>query len=132
MKVYIAIKYHVNLKNRKLIEKISNALEVNSITSCCIIRDKEQWGRKTFSAEELMEVSFKEIESSDFIIIDLSEKGVGLGIEAGYAYANGIPIITIAEEGSDISETLKGISKEVFFYKEPNELIKFFNRLKEG
>lgn len=32
-----------------------------------------------------MEISFKKIETSDFIVIDLSEKCVGLGIEAGYA-----------------------------------------------
>ncbi len=52
----------------------------------------------------------------------MTEKGVGLGIEAGYAYAKGIPIITIAERGSDISETLKGISKEIFFYDNIEDL----------
>ncbi|MBS4535709.1 hypothetical protein GOQ29_08785 [Clostridium sp. D2Q-14] len=55
--------------------------------------------------------------------------GVGLGIEAGYASSREIPIITIAKEGSDISETLKGISKEIIFYKEPNELRNLFERL---
>ena len=41
--------------------------------------------------------TFEIIESSDVAVIDLSEKGVGLGIEAGYAYSKQIPIITISE-----------------------------------
>jgi len=30
------------------------------------------------------------------MVVDLTEKGVGVGIEAGYARARGIPIVTIA------------------------------------
>jgi hypothetical protein len=56
------------------------------------------------------------------IVIELSEKGVGLGIEAGYAFAKGIPIITIARTGSDISETLRGISQDIFFYESYTQL----------
>lgn len=61
-------------------------------------------------------------------IIDFTEKGVGLGIEAGYAYAKEIPVITIAKNGSDISETLKGISKEVFFYNNIDDLEILYNK----
>ena len=64
-----------------------------------------------------MKLTFEKIDSCDLVIIDLTEKGVGLGIEAGYAYAKETPIITIAKSGSDISETLVGISKKIFFYK---------------
>ena len=63
-----------------------------------------------------MEITFKEIDSCELVIIELTEKGVGLGIEAGYAFAKNIPIITIAKSGSDVSETLVGISKTVIFY----------------
>lgn len=45
-----------------------------------------------------------------------------MGIEAGYAYAKGIPIITIAKSGSDISETLEGISDEIIFYNSIEDL----------
>jgi len=70
----------------------------------------------------LMQKSFHEIDKSDVIIVELSEKGVGLGIEAGYAYAKGIPIITIARSGSDISQTLRGISQDIFFYESYTQL----------
>ena len=42
-----------------------------------------------------------------------------------------MPIIVIAKEGSDISNTMKGIAKEVIFYNNPKELVtKFKNRNK--
>jgi nucleoside 2-deoxyribosyltransferase len=73
-----------------------------------------------------MKLTFELINKSDFLIIEFSDKGVGLGIEAGYAYAKGIPIIVIAKKGSDISNTLKGIAKKIIFYEDPEELVKEF------
>ena len=58
------------------------------------------------------------------------EKGVGLGIEIGYAYAKGIPIIVIAKRGSEISSTLQGIARETFFYDRPEELTEKLKKLK--
>lgn len=69
-----------------------------------------------------MKLTFDKIDICDLVIIDLTEKGVGLGVEAGYAYAKGIPIITIATSGSDISETLEGISNNIIFYNNIEDL----------
>ena len=63
-----------------------------------------------------MRRTFAEIDASDLVVVDLTEKGVGVGIEAGYAHAKQIPIVTIAQRGADISATLQGISRAVFFY----------------
>jgi len=46
--------------------------------------------------------TFEVMCSCHLTVIDLKEKGVGLAIETGYAYAQRIPVITIAREGSDI------------------------------
>ena len=51
---------------------------------------------------------------------------MGLGIEAGYAYAKQIPIVVIARKGSDISATLRGIAQKLFLYNEFGELNQFF------
>jgi nucleoside 2-deoxyribosyltransferase len=66
--------------------------------------------------------SFEEIDSSDLVVVDLTEKGVGLGIEAGYAHARGIPVVTIARQGADISQTLRGISAQVLWYEGRDDL----------
>ena len=56
-----------------------------------------------------MKRAFLEIKRAAFVLIECSEKGVGIGIEAGYAYANGIPIVVIYRSGADLSNTLSGI-----------------------
>lgn len=129
MKAYLAIKYHPDSRNRPLIEGISAALERCGFETVCIVRDVENWGQVRLSPQELMARTFAEMETTDAVVVDLSEKGVGVGIEAGYAYARNIPIVTIARQGSDISTTLRGISRQVFWYHKPDELAGFFGRL---
>ncbi len=132
MKAYIAIKYHADNKNKTSIEKISSALERSGLETFCLVRDVEKWGNVTLTPAELMRRTFAEIEASDLIVIDLTEKGVGLGIEAGYAYARHIPIVTIAQKGSDISTTLQGISQTIHWYDEYDELIQLTESLMQG
>ena len=100
----------------------------NRYQCICVTRDIEKWGQVRFEPKHLMQKTFEIIDSCAVVVIDLSEKGVGLGIEAGYAYAEGRPIVTIAEEGSDISETLEGISSQCFVYKDYNQLSAFFDK----
>jgi nucleoside 2-deoxyribosyltransferase len=126
MKAYLAIKYHPDNKNRPLIENISNVLEQCGYDVLCVARDLEKWGKVHFTPEELMQKSFKEIDNSDMVVIELTEKGVGIGIEAGYAWSKGILIVTIAQKGSDISETLRGISQNVISYDNFDELLTYF------
>ncbi len=123
-KAYLGIKYHSDHRNKGRIELISSIVETFGYAATCITRDVEKWGQVNFSPTDLMLETFKIIESSDIVIIDLSEKGVGLGIEAGYAYSKKIPIITIAER-QPISTTLVGISRDHFVYDGKSDLIDF-------
>ena len=126
MKAFISIKYRENNSNKDRIEKISSALEQNGFETVCITRDIEKWGQVKFSPLELMKKTFAEIDSSQLIVVDLTEKGVGLGIEAGYAHAKEIPIVVIARKGLDISTTLQGIAQKLFLYDELTDLASFF------
>jgi 8-oxo-dGTP pyrophosphatase MutT (NUDIX family) len=93
-------------------------------------RDFEKWGEvKNIGADVLMTQTFKAIDESDIVIIEFSEKGVGLGIEAGYAFSKVKPIIVIAKEGSEVSATLQGIANRVFFYKDIKDLNQKFKDL---
>lgn len=129
MKAFISIKYHDDHCNKARIEKIAWALEQSGITSVCITRDIEKWGQIKFEPAELMRRTFAELDASDLVVVDLSEKGVGVGIEAGYAHAKHIPIVTIAQKGADISTTLRGISRDVFWYDESDGLARWLGRL---
>jgi len=105
---------------------ISSALQARGFETVCIARDVEQWGQLKFDARELMLRTFAAIDASDLVVVDLSEKGVGIGIEAGYARAKNIPIVTIAQIGADVSETLRGISRAVLWYDGVDDLTRFF------
>ncbi|MFN2272436.1 MAG: nucleoside 2-deoxyribosyltransferase [Anaerolineae bacterium] len=126
MKAYIAIKYHADHSNRERIEGISAALERQGYETVCITRDLEKWGEVQFDSGTLMQRTFDEIDTSNVVIVDLTEKGVGVGIEAGYAFAKHIPVVTIARKGSDISETLRGISQEILLYDQYDDLAYLF------
>lgn len=129
MTIYLGIKFHADNSNRAKIEALTDVLTECGFQSICIRRDVEKWGDIELSAADLMRTTFELIETCEAAVIDLTEKGVGLGIEAGYAYAKGIPVITIAEIGSDISTTLAGISELVQHYQNLGELNKLFSAL---
>ena len=126
MKAYISIKYREDSSNKDCVDNISSALERNGFETVCIARDIEKWGEVQLSPHELMQRTFAEIDLSSLLVVDLAEKGVGLGIEAGYAYAKQIPIVVIARRGSNISTTLQGIAQKLFLYDEFEDLVQFF------
>ncbi len=121
-KAYIALKYYEDFRNRYIVDSIEKALNKLNVKGSCIIRDFKYERKEAYTPKELMDITFSEIDRSDFIIIEYTEKGVGLGIEAGYAYANGKPIIILAKEKSDISNTILGIVDIVQFYNDINDI----------
>ena len=127
MKAYLGIKFHPDHRNRATIERIAQILDANGFEAHCVVRDIERWGEVQMTPHDLMAATFTLIRSCQLVVIELTEKGVGLGIEAGYAHAQGIPIMTIAQNGSDISATLQGISADVFLYTDWDELHNFFS-----
>jgi len=127
--IYLAIKYHSDHRNKKLIEEITLACNNAGYLCFCFARDAEVWGEVKFTPEEMMKMAFDKIRKASYILIDLSEKGVGVGIEAGYAYANGTPIVVIYPKGTDISVTLAGIVDFKYEYTEIQEVTKFLINL---
>jgi nucleoside 2-deoxyribosyltransferase len=122
VKIFLSLKYHADHANRERIEAITRVLDQCGFKTLCIARDVERWGKLHFDDAELMRRTFAEIDASGLVVVDLTEKGVGVGIEAGYAHAKGIPIVVIAQRGADISTTMRGISRAVIFYDDLEKL----------
>ena len=127
MRVYIALKYYPDYRNGDIVDRISAAFERMGHETVCIARDVEEKGKVELEPAELMRITFRKIDVCDLVVIDFSEKGTGLGIEAGYAYAKGIPVITVAREGAEISDTLRGISRDIFFYSSMEDIEGLFD-----
>lgn len=128
MKAFISIKYYHDNRNRSDIERLSSIMAKSGFQTVCIVRDYETWGEKTYSSKELMQITFKEITASDVLVVESSVRGVGLGIEAGYAFAMGVPILVVARNGALISSTLSGIASAQVHYSSDTELEKFLSQ----
>ncbi len=70
----------------------------------------------------MMTQAFKEIDQSDLLIAETSEKGMGVGIEIGYAKALGKVVIYIRNKSAEHSTTASGASDFRIIYEEPKSL----------
>ena len=79
--------------------------------------------RKRVDNVTLMKAALKKINESDLLIVELSNKVIGIGVEAGYAKARGKKIIYIHKIGSEISTTVEGLSDIKIMYKNISNLL---------
>lgn len=128
-KIYLAIKYYPDHQNRSLIEAITAANRQAGYKTICVARDLENWGLIHFTAADLMQKSFELIRQSRYLMVEYTNKGTGLGIEAGFAFANAIPILTVLSPKADFSETLAGITAATLRYQQPQEITAFLTNL---
>lgn len=130
-KLFLGIKFHEDYRNREIIEKISEYSNASDMECVVTARDFENWGERRYPQRKLMRMVFSEIDKSDALILEFSEKGVGMAIEAGYAFSKGIPVFVIAKENSDISTTFEGVTHGIYFYKDVSELPRLIKKIKE-
>lgn len=128
---FFALKFHKGEKDRVKVQAIEKALNKAGVTITVIARDVEKWGQAEIpKGKTLMtDYAFPAIQQCDCNIIEFSEKGVGLGVNAGYCYAIGKPIFVIAKTGSDISTTISNLAAKVIFYDKPEDLVGAFKQI---
>jgi nucleoside 2-deoxyribosyltransferase len=128
---YLGIKHYRDHRNRDVIDFLSSTLLDLDVQTICIARDFEKWGKVELGSQDLMRVSFEQIHRSDFIVLEMTEKGVGLGIEAGYAVAIGKPLIVLTKKRETVSTTLQGIADAVVEYSrsDASEVLEQFKTL---
>jgi nucleoside 2-deoxyribosyltransferase len=122
MKAFLSIKYRGDNRNRQDIEQIIAILERVGLKVFCFVRDAENWGEKRFEPPEMMKLTFAQIDESDILIADVADWPIGVGVEAGYAFARGIPVVCICPEDKKLADTVAGIAKYVFKYKSYDDL----------
>jgi hypothetical protein len=71
----------------------------------------------------LMEGALQELNNSDALLAEVSDKAVGVGIEVGVAYTSGMPVVLFRQTGSEPSTTLEGLaSTNPIEYDNPSDL----------
>lgn len=72
--------------------------------------------------KEMMRQSYDDIATCHIFIAEVSEKAIGIGIEAGFARALGKPIIYLHKKGYPYSKTVGGIADHYIVYGSVEQL----------
>ncbi len=124
-KAYFAISY----VNRKLFDKevkgLLNLFQKNNIELLVFV---DNYTFKEDQEKEMMKTAFEEIDSSDFLIAELTTKSIGVGIEIGYAYAKNKSIFYLYRKGSEYSTTASGCSNTIIAYENEQDLVKIMEK----
>ena len=78
---------------------------------------------------QMMNQALADIDSCDMLIAETSHKGIGIGVEAGYAKAKNKPIVYLRHENAEHSTTVSGISDFQIIYTDTSDLK---NKLKDA
>ena len=74
--------------------------------------------------KQMMEQALRDLNHCDLLIAETSHKGIGIGIEAGYAKAKGKPVIYVRQQNAAHSTTVSGISDFQIVYADLYDLEK--------
>jgi 2'-deoxynucleoside 5'-phosphate N-hydrolase len=119
MTAYISVSFN----KRKLVDKELNAiidtLKAFNIAAFIFV-DKYQFDLS--QEHKMMQQAMLDIDNCDLLIAETSDKGIGIGIEVGYAKAKEKPIIYVRQKDSEHSSTVSGISDFQIIYLDNNDL----------
>ncbi|KKU03981.1 MAG: hypothetical protein UX03_C0006G0011 [Candidatus Woesebacteria bacterium GW2011_GWE1_45_18] len=109
--------------NREEVEKLCNLVKSAGFEDFCFIRDVEHYQKIFNNPVELMKRAKEEIEKSDYLLIDMTDKPTGRAIEAGMAYALGKKVVVIMKRGTRVKDTTRGISTTIIEYDKVDEIV---------
>ena len=89
----------------------------------------DRYNFKAGEEKELMTTTFKEIDRSEFLIVELTKKAIGVGVEVGYAFAKRKPIIYIKRKEAKHSTTVDGCSDFIIEYENEFHLSEEIDKL---
>ncbi len=115
MKLFITASFQ-NSDNKKEIEYLCGLIREAGFEDFCFIRDVENYQKMFGDPKELMQRAKHEINKSDALLIDMTDKPTGRAIEAGIAFALNKKVIVIAKKGTQIKDTTRGIASLVIDY----------------
>jgi len=116
--------------SKEKIEEICSLVKFAGFEDFCFIRDVENYQKIFDNSKELMQRAKEEIEKSDALLIDMTDKPTGRAIEAGIAYVLNEKIIVIMKKGTEIKDTVIGIADAIIKYDNIADIVSELEKLK--
>lgn len=121
MRAYISISYQRRRSLNTAITAIMSVLEEHRIEPFVFV---DHYKFEESQEEDMMHAALAELDQCDLLIAETSHKGIGIGIEAGYAKAKNKPVIYLRHKEAEHSTTLSGVSDHRIIYKSSDDLQK--------
>lgn len=119
MKAYISVSFNQRENFESITQTINQTLINHSINPFVFV---DHYKFDLSEEKEMMQTAIDDIKSSQLLIAETSDKGIGIGIEVGYAKALNIPIIYLRNKNAEHSTTVAGISDYQIIYNNETEL----------
>ena len=126
MKAYISISYNERGSMNDVISGIKETLLGKRIEPFVFV---DEFKFNSEQEKEMMQQAMRSIGSSDLLIAEVSDKGIGIGIEVGYAKAKGKLVIYLRNKNAEHSTTVSGISDFSVVYDDVPELKLLLNEI---
>lgn len=110
-------------KNKQEVERLCELVRSAGFEDFCFIRDVEHYQKVFHDPSELMRKAKEEIEKSEYLLIDMTDKPIGRAIETGIAYALGKKVVVIMKRGTQIKDTTRGVSIAVVEYDKIEDIV---------
>lgn len=121
MIAYISVSFNKRKSVDKELTVIKDVLNEFKITPFVFV-DNYKFDRA--QEKEMMLQAIADIDRCDLLIAETSDKGIGIGIEVGYAKAMKKPIIYLRNKIAEHSTTVSGISDYQIIYTDSDDLQK--------
>lgn len=118
-KAFISVSFKKKNELKDEIATIAKVLKKHNIDSFVFVNT---YIFSSGKEKEMMNKATKAIIASDFLITELTDKAIGVGIEIGYAYALGKKIIYLRKKQAEYSTTVGGIADKQIVYSNNDEL----------
>jgi nucleoside 2-deoxyribosyltransferase len=119
MKAYISVSFSKRQLMHKEITAIMDTLKELNISSFVFV---DNYKFDLTQERQMMKQAMIAIDNCDILIAETSDKGIGIGIEAGYAKAKGKTVIYLRQKDTEHSTTVSGISDFQIVYLDTNDL----------
>jgi 2'-deoxynucleoside 5'-phosphate N-hydrolase len=119
MQAYIAISFSHRPLLTEALQAITEALQHHHIQPFIFV---DQYHFSQQQDKEMMQQAFADIDASDILIAETSEKAIGIGVEVGYAKARNKTIIYLRHQAAEHSTTVAGSSDFQIIYQNAADL----------
>ncbi|MGL4585054.1 MAG: hypothetical protein ACRCVU_18975 [Flavobacterium sp.] len=117
--IYISCSFSMQQDLREVTDRIKEEIEVIGYEPFVFI---EHYTFRLDQEKEMMIQAMKDIDESCCLLAETTDKGIGIGIEAGYAKSQGKPVVYIRRADASHSTTMSGLSDYYVLYKDIEDL----------